>query len=271
MWKKNKEKDNVNSFRTRGEEHDGFRLIGTDDGDRCFEDNMGNLSEMFYYAWDYSDGYAVVKKSVGGGYQFRDTDGNLSEEYVIASPYSCGYALVKKRLFDCFFQFRDTDGNLSEEYAIAWPYDKGLELAAVKKVNDGVRLRNTLGELSEKSFTTMQEAFDYATATITAGKDDIVFSSQLSIDENTDFYELSGKEILDHLDDIREYIEDKYETGIYNSTSEEEIAYIADRYESLAEYIKMKAYEEHERQELAKENKQALEQAKIDYLNRDLF
>lgn len=236
MWKKNKEKDNVNSFRTRGEEHDGFRLIGTDDGDRCFEDNMGNLSEMFYYAWDYSDGYAVVKKSVGGGYQFRDTDGNLSEEY-----------------------------------AIAWPYDKGLELAAVKKVNDGVRLRNTLGELSEKSFTTMQEAFDYATATITAGKDDIVFSSQLSIDENTDFYELSGKEILDHLDDIREYIEDKYETGIYNSTSEEEIAYIADRYESLAEYIKMKAYEEHERQELAKENKQALEQAKIDYLNRDLF
>lgn len=266
MWKKKKEKDNINSRRTRGEEHDGYRLIETPDGD-CFEDNMGNLSEMFHYAFDYSDGYGVVKRSYASDYQFRDTDGNLSEFFRLAYPYSCGYALVRQSS-DSGYQFRDIDGNLSEEYVIAWPYDKGVELAAVKRENDGVRLRNTLGELSEKSFTTMQEAFEY---TMANDIDDIAFYSPLSIDENTNFYELSSKEILDNLDDIREYIEDKYENGIYNSTSEEEMSHIADECSSLAEYIKMKAYEGHERQEKAKEDAEKLEQAKIEYLNRDLF
>ena len=62
------------------------------EGSYYFKNNYGMLSEKFYYADVYKDGFALVKKEETSDWQFRDVDGKLSEKYHYANPYFCSCA-----------------------------------------------------------------------------------------------------------------------------------------------------------------------------------
>ena len=66
------------------------------EGNYYFKNSFGMLSQKFYYADNYIDGFALVKVNENSAWQFRDDNGNLSDEFYYANPYSCGFATVMK-------------------------------------------------------------------------------------------------------------------------------------------------------------------------------
>lgn len=79
-----------------------------------FKDEKGELSEAFYKACKYTDGWAKVQKYYYDKcIHYRDEKGNLSIPFKEGTDYFNGYAVVK---VDDDYCIRDTEGNLSTEY-----------------------------------------------------------------------------------------------------------------------------------------------------------
>ena len=73
-----------------------------------YEDENGEVSELFKNASKYSDGFGKVELE-NGKYAYRDENGKLSEEYERAFSYSDGFGCVK--LENGKWAYRDVDGN----------------------------------------------------------------------------------------------------------------------------------------------------------------
>lgn len=74
-----------------------------------YEDENGERSEIFKYAYKYSNGLGVVQLE-NENWVYRDVNGKLSEGYRYAYPYSDGFGLVQLENGKC--AYRDVDGNL---------------------------------------------------------------------------------------------------------------------------------------------------------------
>ena len=124
------------------------KLIQKDEHVFVFKFPDGSISENFFWADEFDNGFAIVSKTRDGGFQYLDRRGNLSEEFDAAFGYSDGFGLV--RIDDDHGpQFRDIDGNLSEEFYRASNYKEGF--AAVKRsASSPVELRDVLGHLSKE-------------------------------------------------------------------------------------------------------------------------
>ena len=105
----------------------------------CFKDTNGELSEPFYKAWGYNNGWARVQKyRLPEDIQYRDEKGNLSRLFAAGTDYINGYAVVliedkgdgycrgpKK------YCLRDIEGNLST----TWFKSEGEALQEIKLGN----------------------------------------------------------------------------------------------------------------------------------------
>ncbi len=94
-----------------------------------FKDKNGELSESFYYAGKYNDGWAKVKKHYYDNHiHYRDENGNLSIPFEDGKDYNNGYAVVKVE--GKYYCIRDAECNLSTKWF-------NNEYDALKEINAG--------------------------------------------------------------------------------------------------------------------------------------
>ncbi len=80
-----------------------------------FKDKNGELSESFYEACKYTNGWAKVQKHYyDRDIHYRDEKGNLSIPFLEGTEYFKGYAVVK--IDEKKYCLRDTEGNLSTKW-----------------------------------------------------------------------------------------------------------------------------------------------------------
>lgn len=119
----------------------GYATCDDYNGGGCYVDQLGNLSQNFNIAMDYSYGFGVVL--MDDKYYFRDVDGKLGEPFDNASSYEAGFAVVEKgkKAF-----YRDIKGEMFGPYDEAFDYRNGLGI-----VRKGQKFwyRDTKGNLSE--------------------------------------------------------------------------------------------------------------------------
>ena len=132
----------------------GFAKVKcTKNGRWQFMDTEYNIHEdEFEEVDDYSEGLARVQLYRNGQYYFRDTQGNVSNDsYAYAGRYKEGFVNVSNKYCGGTCWYRDLNGNLSEELAAANPYRNGY--GAVRLVNEKeMRLRDKNGNYSEDSY-----------------------------------------------------------------------------------------------------------------------
>ena len=108
-----------------------------------YKDRNGDLSESFYRAWPYNNGWSRVQKSFYDyGIQYRDTKGNLSRPFYSGTDYSNGFTVVcVEQLTDWYgnarnkkYCIRDIEGNLSTKwFESEYEALKEIELGNAKK------------------------------------------------------------------------------------------------------------------------------------------
>ena len=126
-----------------------------------FLNNNGEISQIYYDAMEYSQGYAAVKVDENSDWQFRDASGKLSDETYFRVFDNCTYNvpfLVRKNensLYQYFY-----NGKLSEEFKDATVYS-GLGLAGVL-LDDGLwHFRDENGKISEDGYVNIDTSFGY--------------------------------------------------------------------------------------------------------------
>lgn len=147
-------KKDSNIFNFASDYHNGYALVRKNaNGKYQFRDLEGNLSQTFDKAYEYVNGFARVYLSenpvIGqqAGWRIRDLDGNLSEPFEMIYDYSDGYCVVMNS--DKLFMYRDKLGNLSEKFIAASTYKEGFAL--VTPLNSKYKqFRDKDGKLSVK-------------------------------------------------------------------------------------------------------------------------
>ena len=214
--------------------HDGFaRVKKTDDSGFQFRDRDGKLSEEFFDIFPYHYGFALVQNIAASGFQFRDVDGNFSEEFFDACNYHYGFAKVQKTE-ESDWQFRDVDGNFSEEFFEAFSYHDGF--ARVKKTDDsGWQFRDVDGKLSEEFFEI--EDYDNGFALVTKRetsswmhRDILGRISRKETESGKDFYRFKNGEIK--IEDLKDdyFADDVFYNGVLEHLKKQYIDYINKKY-----------------------------------------
>jgi hypothetical protein len=110
-----------------------------------YQDRNGELSESFYWAGPYKNGWARVQKEYRAGerIQYRDKKGNLSRPFISGTDYRNGYAVVcvetERRDWEgnvkkAKYCIRDIEGNLSTKwFESEYEALKEIELGNAKK------------------------------------------------------------------------------------------------------------------------------------------
>ncbi len=184
---------------------DGFALVRKEeDGPWCYRDREGKLSEPYCHARDYSDGFALVQKEKYGPYYFRDIEWNLSEGYYFAKSYSDGFALVQKEKYGPYY-FRDIEGNLSEGYYDARDYSDGFALVQKEKYGPGC-YRDMCGRVTDARTVSGKALYDLYEGKIEAQEIPIeFFEDERFKDKVVEItHDRSKKEVESYID------EDKY-------------------------------------------------------------
>lgn len=202
-----------------------------------FEDQFGNKSEDFYYAWDYHNGFALVTDSLEGDFYFRDMDGNLSEGFsrVLRGYGDEGFAIVQKYDSDDFY-FRDKNGNLyasEEQFMIESQKEKSNK----EQIEDAQQ--STSNQSKSNEYASIEDYF----------KNEVLA------------YDLSPKDIYNNLDKIVDW--EKYNCKLEMENSDEKnFTEIFERYSAVAEYIKYVACEY---------NKEIKKEESIEEYTKNLF
>lgn len=187
---------------------------------------------------NFKDGYKLLYSQDTDTWYFVDRDGNLSEGFYSAKDYEHGFAIVKKAKNNGH-QFRDMSGNLSSKFYFAMDYDKrGLAIVKVRE-DSPYQLRNTAGQLSHQTFRSVVDAKN---AKIVTFENKFANEKLKSADS---IYELTGEEILTHLDEIRTFLNYEYQKAVKKCTTKQERVEILDRFTAMTDYVKHMAYEEH--------------------------